>query len=201
MGKTAVPKPKRHTSAAPREAKPRTRAPVLTDQARAFIVTSLATYQPVCTVRREVMETYGLDVSKQSISQYNPENQASTNMAKKWKDMFHVTRESYLDEVAREPIAIQIHRLRRLSAIHDKLYEATLSETDTARMIELSVEARGILEQAAKEVGGLFTNVVKNTGRVEHAHLHAITTIDEKRNMLSERLQGAMKLLPPAKAD
>ena len=65
-------------------------------------------------------------------------------------------------------------------------------------LADLFQERRAILEQAAKEVGGVFTNV----SRTENASIVATmpATIEERRNMLADRLGEALRkgLLAPA---
>ena len=56
-----------------------------------------------------------------------------------------------------------------------------------------------MLEQAAKEVGNVYTNVSRQTGRVDHAHLIVEVSADERRNMLADRLRKAFDRMPTAK--
>lgn len=68
-------------------------------------------------------------------------------MAQKWKELFYATRRQFLEEITEIPISQKVYRLKKLQENLD-IYE---------RMRNY----KGInecLEQAAKEVGGAFTN-------------------------------------------
>ncbi|KAG0753006.1 hypothetical protein G6F22_021632 [Rhizopus arrhizus] len=75
-------------------------------------------------------------------------------MGKQWIQLFNDTRQRFRQEVAEIPIADQAFRLRALG----KIYDLHISRGNV-------VGAAAVLEQAAKEAGGLFTNKQK----LEHA--------------------------------
>ncbi|KAG0938830.1 hypothetical protein G6F31_015392 [Rhizopus arrhizus] len=75
-------------------------------------------------------------------------------MGKQWLQLFNDTRQRFRQEVAEIPIADQAFRLRALG----KIYDRHISRGNV-------VGAAAVLEQAAKEAGGLFTNKQK----LEHA--------------------------------
>ncbi|EHK65287.1 hypothetical protein KYC_17372 [Achromobacter arsenitoxydans SY8] len=87
------------------------------------------------------------------VAQYDPTKVAGQKLAKKWADLFEATRKRFREEVAEIPIADQAFRLRALG----KIYERHISRGNV-------VGAAGVLEQAAKEVGGAFTNRREHTG-------------------------------------
>ncbi len=169
----------------------RARRPALTDEARAFIVTRLAMYHPVMEVHASVCEEFKVDISEQAVSRYNPDNAAG--LSGKWTDLFRATRLTYWQDLAQRPLAYQAMRLRTLETLHDGLVSdfATASKAERAA---ISTELREVVAQAAKEMGGAFTNVTKHTGQVAHAHLHAEVTSEEKRNMLADRVREALAI-------
>lgn len=151
----------------------------LSEADRTEIVTRLAMYDSVAEIHKDLTER-GIVVTHQAISAYNPGG-ANKTLAAKWITLFHETRQRFIDEMAAEPIAHRAYRLRQL----DKLYRAA------AKRGAIPLAAQ-ILEQAAKEVGNVFSNVTKVKGQVDHLVAEVQTTPDEMRNMLADRLKEAM---------
>lgn len=125
----------------------------LTDAHKRFIVQALACWDTPSQVAEAVRDEFGLDVPRMQIAQYDPTKVAGAKLAKKWTDLFEATRKRFREEVAEIPIADQAFRLRALG----KIYERHISRGNV-------VGAAGALEQAAKEVGGAFTNRREHTG-------------------------------------
>lgn len=157
---------------------PKARDPIMNDTVRAEIVTRLAMYDTVAEIQRSLAER-GIEVTSQAISHYNPAN--SQPPAQKWIDLFFQTREAWTQEMMAEPIAHRAYRLRKL----DKLYH--MAEKKGAIPL-----AAAILEQAAKEMGNVFSNVTKVKGQVDHQVTEVSMTADEMRNMLADRLKEAV---------
>lgn len=177
---------------APRKVKPSGKnqgisEPKLTDAERAEIVTRLAMFDRPSAIAADLTER-GIDVSQQAVSGYDPKNRGKR--AQKWVDLFHTTREQFLKEMASEPIASRAYRLRRLGELHD-----------TARSKGALSLAASFLEQAAKEVGNIYTNVSKVQGV---ANPTGPTPEDftpaERANMLADRLGPAFAALGAQKA-
>ncbi|CUI29711.1 DUF2280 domain-containing protein [Achromobacter xylosoxidans] len=126
---------------------------LLSDSAKRFIVQALACYDTPSQVAEAVKDEFGLDVPRMQVAQYDPTKVAGKNLAKKWRDLFEATRKRFREEVAEIPIADQAYRLRQLG----KIYERHVSRGNV-------IGAAGVLEQAAKEVGGAFTNRREHTG-------------------------------------
>lgn len=119
----------------------------LDDRIKARIVQALACYDPPAQVVATVKDECGVVVTRQQVQCYDPEKVAGRSLAKRWSDLFFATREAFLRDAASIPVAQQSYRLRRLQ----RLYEQA-SERGNASL------AAVLLEQAAKEVGGMFTN-------------------------------------------
>jgi hypothetical protein len=87
------------------------------------------------------------------VAQYDPTKAAGKTLAAKWIHLFNDTRQRFRQEVAEIPIADQAFRLRALG----KIYDRHISRGNV-------VGAAAVLEQAAKEAGGAFTNRREHTG-------------------------------------
>lgn len=125
----------------------------LSTEVKSFIVQSLACFESPTKVIELVKQEYGVDVSRQQVSQYSPGNAMAANLSKKWVDLFHATRERFQNEISDIPIANKAYRLRVLDRM--------MNNAEKMRNIALATE---IIEQAAKECGDAYTNRQK----VEH---------------------------------
>lgn len=119
----------------------------LRDEVKLFIVNALACYDAPTAVAASVKEEFGLDVSRQQVSCYDPNTYVGRNLSKKWRDIFEATRKHFRDTAADIPIASKAFRLRALSRMAVK--------AESMRNIGLAVQ---LLEQAAKEVGDIYVN-------------------------------------------
>jgi hypothetical protein len=164
--------------------------PKLDDQHKQFIVQALACFDSPTQVSRAVKEEFGIDVPKEQVQQYNPTRAAAKWLGKKWRALFEETRKRFLDDVAAIPVANQSYRLRSLQRLHDQAVERKNAQL-----------AAQLLEQAAKEVGGAYTNrrelqgpgggpiPVQHGGKVEH--LHAMADADLEAIARGEAVPGA----------
>ncbi|EMD5645388.1 DUF2280 domain-containing protein [Enterobacter hormaechei subsp. xiangfangensis] len=119
----------------------------LSTEVKAFIVQSLACYETPVKVIELVKAEYGIDVSRQQVSQYTPGNAMAAKLSQKWIDLFNATRKRFQNEISDIPIANKAYRLRVLDRM------ATRAEG----MKNLALTAE-IIEQAAKECGDAYTN-------------------------------------------
>ncbi|MCP1119643.1 DUF2280 domain-containing protein [Robbsia andropogonis] len=122
----------------------------LTEDVKAFIVQALACFDTPSQVSAAVKEEFGVEVARMQVAAYDPTKQSGKGMAKKWKEIFAATRKQFLEETGAIPIANQSFRLRALQ----KLYEKTERRGNV-------VVAADLIEQAAKEVGGMFVNKMR----------------------------------------
>lgn len=125
----------------------------LSDAHKRFVVQALACWDTPSQVAEAVKDEYGMEVPRMQIAQYDPTKVAGKALAAKWVQLFHDTRTRFRAEVAEIPIADQAFRLRALG----KIYERHLGRGNV-------VGAAAVLEQAAKEAGGAFTNRREHTG-------------------------------------
>lgn len=126
----------------------------LTPDVKLFIVTQLACFETPAQVRAAVRERFGLDLTPQQLQPYDPTTVTGQRLSKKLAEVFFQTRERFKTEVADIPIASQAYRLRML----DRLARGA-AEKNNAPLVAT------LLEQAAKEVGGAFTNRRELTGK------------------------------------
>ena len=115
----------------------------LTDEIRTFIVQSLARFDSPSQVAEAVGVEFGVKISRQHVYAYDPKS--SQRMAPRWRELHAATRQAYLREVADVGIADKSVRLAML----DRMAHHSLANNYTTR-------AAALLEQAAKECGGLY---------------------------------------------
>jgi hypothetical protein len=151
----------------------------LNDMARRFIVQALACYDTPTEVATALKEEMGLDVPRTQVAQYDPTKVAGAKLAKKWCDLFEDTRKRFREAVAEIPIADQAFRLRSLG----KIYDRHMQRGNV-------VAAAAVLEQAAKEQGGMFTNKREvsgpNGGPIQQVSVNAEEFAAIAKEMLSK---------------
>lgn len=122
----------------------------LSDDTKLFVIQALACFDSPAQVIKDVKQQFGVDVSFQQMQAYNPATVNGKRMSKKLKTIFDATRDAFLKDVSGIPIANQASRLRVLNRM--------LVKAETQGNI---VVAAALMEQAAKEMGGAFTNKQK----------------------------------------
>lgn len=126
---------------------------LLTTDQKTFIVQQLAMWRTPSQIVEMVKDTFGVEISRQRAQYYHPEH--NNELAQKWAEVFHATRKKFLDTVSDIPIANQAYRVQQLQ---DSLNRQLRMPRTNEAMVQ------NILEQAAKEVGGMFTNRREVTG-------------------------------------
>jgi len=126
----------------------------LNDDIRRLIVTELAMYATPTEAAQAVEEKFGIKIERQQAYDYDPSGAHGHKVAKKWRALFEATRENFRKDASAIPIANKNYRLRRLHTMQGK-----------AETMGNLVLASSLLEQAAKEVGGSFTNRRELTGK------------------------------------
>jgi hypothetical protein len=125
----------------------------LKDEHKQFIVQCLACFDTPSQVAEAVAEEFNVKVDRSQVQKYDPTKAAGKDMSDKLEAIFYATREAFLKDIGQIPIASQAFRLRSLQRQHD--YYVSRKNY---------VQAAAVLEQAAKEVGGIFTNKLKVGG-------------------------------------
>lgn len=125
----------------------------LSPEVKAFIVQALACFDTPTQIAEQVKQEFGLTITIQQVSSYDPTKAIAKNLGQKWIDLFNATRSRFQTEISDIPIANKAYRLRMLNRM------ATKAET----MRNLALTA-SLVEQAAKECGDAYTNRQK----IEH---------------------------------
>ncbi len=98
-------------------------------------------------IQKDVKAEFGITLDRRQIDFYNPESGGNKRLAKQWKNLFEETRRAYINGTVSVGIA---HKSFRLDVLH-----RIAEEAEDRRNWGLLVE---VLQIAAKEQGGLFTN-------------------------------------------
>lgn len=122
----------------------------LTDDVKLFVVQALACYDTPTQVAHAVKAEYGLVVSPQQCEAYDPAKRCAAKLSKKWRDIFAETRKNFLENTSTIPIANRAVRLRILQRM--------IENAEKSKNIALAAQ---LIEQAAKESGGVYTNKQK----------------------------------------
>lgn len=117
---------------------------------KAFIIQSLACYDTPSQVVEAVQKEFGINITRQQAESHDPTKASGKTLAKKWVELFNATRERFQNEISDIPIANKAYRLRVLQRM----------STTAENMKNLGMTAQ-LLEQAAKEVGDVYTNKQK----------------------------------------
>lgn len=138
--------------------------PKLTDEAKAFIIQSLACFDGLAVVVAAVKREFGIEISRQLCESHDPNKKSGAKLGERWRVLFDETRKAFLEDTSQIAISHRAVRLRALQRMAEK-----------AEGQGNMVLASSLLEQAAKEVGDSYTNRQKleHTGKdgapIEHA--------------------------------
>lgn len=143
--------------------------PVLNEEQKRAIVQGLACFRTPSEVSEDVKEEFGVEIGREHVRRYNP--QQCDDVAKKWCVLFEATRKRFIAETAEIPISHQAFRLRELLDLYRQ-----------AKRSRNAVLAASLLEQAAKEGGGAFTNHRVLRGAVATGDLSSVS--DEQLDRL-----------------
>lgn len=152
----------------------------LSDDVKTFIVQQLAMYESPSDVAAAVKETFDVAVTRQGVHFYDP-TVGAEHAGEKWVVLFHHTRAAFIDDMSSIGIAQRSTRLRWL----DQSARRLLSKGNV-------LGAAQLLEQAAKEVGGMFTNRRELTGKDGDPLIPEMTD-DERRGRVIEIMREAAK--------
>ncbi|NNH00224.1 DUF2280 domain-containing protein [Acinetobacter sp. ANC 5414] len=122
----------------------------LKKEVKLFIVRSLAIFNTPTETVELVHQEYGVQVTKQQCEKYDPTKRSGENLSEELKMDFEKTRDMFLSKPENIPIANKSVRLGHYQKLLDRTKNAVMSLK--------------ILEQAAKDMGGQFTNKQEITG-------------------------------------
>lgn len=118
----------------------------LSDAQKLEIVEALACYRAPGEIIRHFQSEHDLDLTHKQVGGYDPTRPHYT-AGDKWRDIFDARRKKYLEDVASHPNANQGYRLG--------LLQEGIEAAKKAKNWPLVAQ---LLEQSAKEVGGVLTN-------------------------------------------
>lgn len=159
----------------------------LTDPIRVFIVQNLACFDAPQRIVEKVKEEFEVTVARSQVQQYDPERASAKTkgLSKRWRVLFAETRALFIKEIGTIPVAQQARRLRLLQ----DAAEQAVARRQTGMLLQ-------ILEQAAKETGGAYTNRRELSGPaggpipLKGDVLHTLTDADLERIASSARSGG-----------
>lgn len=120
---------------------------VLQNEVKAFIVQALACFDTPSQVVESVQKEYGVKITRQQVETHDPTKTSGKCLAKRWVTLFEDTRKRFRDDTADIPIANRAFRLRALGRMAER--------AESVKNLALAAQ---LLEQAAKETGGTYTN-------------------------------------------
>jgi len=120
---------------------------VLAPDVKAFIVQALACFDTPSQVVEAVQKEYGISVTRQQVETHDPTKTSGKGLAKRWVTMFEDTRKRFREDTAEIPIANRAFRLRALGRMAER--------AESTKNLALAAQ---LMEQAAKETGGAYTN-------------------------------------------
>ncbi|WP_075175579.1 DUF2280 domain-containing protein [Acinetobacter indicus] len=124
----------------------------LKEPVKIFIVQSLACRDTPQEVAELVKQEFKISIDRVQVAAYDPTKAAGKNLSKKFVELFHKTRADFDAGLIDIPIANKHYRLKQ--------YQKQLERNSKNVVMSLK-----ILEQAAKDVGGQFTNRQEITGK------------------------------------
>lgn len=158
----------------------------LTDPQKREIVEALACFSTPTEIINHFRSEHGLEIDHKQVGRYDP-TRAAYEAGEIWREIFDVKRKAYLEEVATVPAANQGYRLQVL--------QEGIEAAKKARNWPLVAQ---LLEQSAKEVGGVLTN--ERSLKVDDRRQRvADMTPEDRKAALAELIRQALeqrRLLP-----
>lgn len=145
----------------------------LDDSVKLFITQSLACFDSPSMVVEAVKEEFGITLERSHVQAYDPNRAQGKALSKKWRDIFNEARQAVVNESLEIPIASKVYRLRSLQRMHDFYLQR-----------KNLVQAQSVLEQAAKEVGGMYNSKVIVAGDKDNPLLVQLTQMIAKNSAL-----------------
>ncbi|MFC3171279.1 DUF2280 domain-containing protein [Acinetobacter vivianii] len=127
----------------------------LKEPVKIFIVQSLACRDTPQEVVESVKQEFGVDVTRSQCQSYDPTKYSGRNLSVKYVDLFNETRKKFDDGLIDIPIANKHYRLRQYQYL------------DISRNVKTKMK---LLEQAAKDSGGQYTNKIESSVKNETSY-------------------------------
>ena len=124
----------------------------ITKKVKLFIVKVLAEFETPTSAAQQVKEVFNIDVSPQQCERYDPTKRMGFDLSQELRDKFFEYRRKANEELEAIPIANKRYRLQLLQNLVEAYPNNPVLTPKWA-------------EQAAKEMGGQFTNRQEITGK------------------------------------
>jgi hypothetical protein len=124
----------------------------LTDRQKEFVVAELATYHSPSEVALSFEQEFKIPLTRQQVANYDPTTVAGKKLGKEWKTLFEQYRQKFQTDRSTIAIAQQSFRLRALGELFD---------AQKSKSVKMALK---VLEQAAKEEGGLYQRKADESG-------------------------------------
>mgnify|MGYP006315584873 FL=1 len=159
----------------------------LNEEQKQFIVTRYAVFRLGWEICQEFKARFGVEVPLDQVRHYHIGRSDAGNARlgfKKWKPLFDETRAKFIEETGAMAIANASYRIARL----DEMFNIAFQKKNYH-------QAAKLLEQAAKETGGGFTNKREVVAEID-ATVSTESSIpsDVQRDMLSARIRDAVRV-------
>jgi hypothetical protein len=128
--------------------------PEMTDEVKAFVIQSLASFDTPTQVVESVKAEYGITLTAQNVQNYDPTKYSGRKLAEKWRLMFEKARKAFVEDSSSIPIA---HRSTRLRAL-----QRMAAKAESMKNFPLAAQLH---KQAAEEMGNAYTNRRELTGK------------------------------------
>ena len=157
----------------------------LTEEHRTWLVTAYACYGRRCEVLRDFRDTFGFEIDKFYAYKYDlsgfDEAKAKATGRAKWLPLFRKVRAEFEASIGDIPIASATYRVKKI----DQMFEIAFEKRNYK-------SAALLLEQAAKEIGGMYTNRRVMAGSIEHNHTVEEVPMDVKRSAVAQSVMEAL---------
>jgi hypothetical protein len=147
----------------------------LTDEQKSYLVMRFACFASPSEVIEELKNRWNVLATTEQVVYYNASVLSGVKLADKWKALFEKFRAAYIADAQNVAIAHSAYRLHRMQKLLD------------SKAVEKNVVLQlAILEQAAKEVGGSYTNKREHSGpggAPIPVHQYTTEEVDELRKL------------------
>lgn len=122
----------------------------LRKEVKLYIVRSLAVFNTPTEVVQAVQQEFGVTITRQKCEAYDPTKRTGQNLSVELKAEFEATRKVFVENPQNIPISNLAYRQEQRQRVLDRIKNPKF-------ILE-------VLEQGAKDVGGLYTNRKELTG-------------------------------------
>lgn len=153
----------------------------LTEPQKLEIVEALACFTDPTSIIAHFQREHGLDLDHKQVGRYDP-TRPYYAAGDNWREIFEARRKGYLEDVAAVPAANQGYRLN--------LLQKGIAAAEKAKNWPLVAQ---LLEQSAKEVGGVLTNERNVRVDDQRRQRAADMTPEDRRAALAELFRQAIE--------